>query len=57
MVRQARLRGSSNSHDRDEKWLFLSTRFVGARSETKAQMLSQYIFKHGRKTLTPESGK
>ncbi|ORY84208.1 hypothetical protein BCR37DRAFT_391811 [Protomyces lactucae-debilis] len=46
---------SDTANTRDEKWLFLSTRFVGAKNETKAQMLSQYIFKQGRATLRPET--
>ncbi|BFZ55410.1 hypothetical protein PYCC9005_002451 [Savitreella phatthalungensis] len=37
----------------DEKWFFLSTRFVNGKGIHKAQSVAQYVFKRGRKTIEP----
>ena len=38
----------------DEKWVYLATRFLGAKGQHKAQSVAQYVFKHGRVTIPPE---
>ena len=39
----------------DEKWLYLSTRFIGAgKKDHRAQSMALYVFKSGRVTVKPE---
>lgn len=43
----------------DDKWIFLSTRFLGPSGKAidrRAQSLAQYVFKAGRRTIKPEEG-